>query len=157
MPDKSLKGHQIKVPNKCVKHIKSVVQDFTGPKTTEGYERALNIIKNPVISMELLKKINNFFRNEEEGTSPYNLTGGEYGKKVFSELEKQLRDGKSSGRKTKMNGGMMNTHYSEHEKDGNKNPTKVNVPEPDSVDSMMTLSETIKRMNKLINYENRLD
>ena len=47
---------------------------------------------------------------------------------------------------------MMNTHYDEHEKDGNKNPTKVNVPTPDNVNNMMTLSETIKRMNKLINY-----
>lgn len=152
MPDKSLKGHQIKVPDKCVKHIKIAVQDFNGPKTTEGYERAINIVKSPVISMELLKKINNFFRNEEEGTPSYNLTGGDYGKKVFFELEKQLRDGKASSRKSKMNGGMMNTHYDEHEKDGNKNPTQVSVPRPDSVDSMMTLSETIKRMNKLINY-----
>ena len=147
MPDKALKGHQIKIPTKCVKHIKVAVENFNGPKTTEGYERAINIIKNPVISMELLKKINNFFKNEEEGTNPYNLTGGDYGKKVFFELEKQLRDGKASSRKSK-----MNTHYDEHEKDGNKNPTQVSVPRPDSVDSMMTLSETIKRMNKLINY-----
>jgi len=149
MPDKVLKGHQIKVPDKCVKHIKIAVHDFNGPKTTEGYERALNIIKNPVISMELLKKINNFFRNEEKGTAPYELTGGDYGKKVFNELEKQLRDGKSMGRKAKMNGGMMNTHYDEHEKDGNKNPTSVKVPKVDSVE---TLRETIKRINKLINY-----
>ena len=152
MPDKVLKGHQIKVPDKCVKHIKIAVHDFNGPKTTEGYQRALNIIKNPVISMELLKKINNFFRNEEEGTHPYNLTGGDYGKKTFLELEKQLRDSKSSGRKSKMNSGMMNTHYDEHEKDGNANPTQVSVPTPDNVKNMMTLSETIKRMNKLINY-----
>jgi len=149
MPDKSLKGHRIKIPDKCVKHIKVAVQNFNGPKTTEGYERALNIIKNPVISMELLKKINNFFRNEEEGTHPYNLTGGEYGKKVFHELEKQLRDSKSTGRKSKMDAGMMNTHYDEHEKDGNKNPTSVKVPKVDSVE---TLRETIKRINKLINY-----
>ena len=43
MPDKHLKGHQIKVPKKCVKHIASAVQDFNGPKNTEGYERAINI------------------------------------------------------------------------------------------------------------------
>lgn len=153
MPDKSLKNHQIKVPNKCIKHINTMVQDFNGPKTTEGYERAINIVKNPMISMELLKKINNFFRNEEKDTPSYNLTGGDYGKKVFFELEKQLRDGKASGRKSKMNGGMMNTHYDEHEKDGNKNPTQVNVPRPDNVESMKTLNETIKKINKLINYE----
>ena len=149
MPDKHLKGHQIKVPNKCVKHIKSVVQDFNGPKNTEGYERAINIIKSPVISMELLKKINNFFRNEEEGTPSYNLTGGDYGKKVFYELEKQLRDTASTGRKTKMDSGMMNTHYDEHEKDGNANPTQVSVPQ---VDKANTLRESINKINRLINY-----
>jgi len=149
MPDKHLKGHQIKVPNKCVKHIKIAVQDFNGPKNTEGYERAINIIKSPVISMELLKKINNFFRNEEEGTPSYNLTGGDYGKKVFYELEKQLRDTASTGRKTKMDGGMMNTHYDEHEKDGNANPTQVSVPQ---VDKANTLRESINKINRLINY-----
>ena len=149
MPDKALKGEQIRVPDKCVKHIKVAVENFEGPKTTEGYQRAINIVKNPIISMELLKKINNFFRNEEKGTAPYELTGGDYGKKVFNELEKQLRDGKSMGRKAKMYGGMMNTHYDEHEKDGNKNPTSVKVPKVDSVE---TLRETIKRINKLINY-----
>ena len=58
MPDKHLKGHQIKVPNKCVKHIKLAVQNFNGPKNTEGYERAINIIKNPVINELNIKKIN---------------------------------------------------------------------------------------------------
>ena len=149
MPDKHLKGHQIKVPNKCVKHIKLAVQNFNGPKNTEGYERALNIIKNPVISMELLKKINNFFRNADEESHPYNLTGGDYGKKVFYELEKQLRDTASTGRKTKMDGGMMNTHYDEHEKDGNANPTQVSVPK---VDKANTLRESINKINRLINY-----
>ena len=32
MPDKVLKGHQIKIPTKCVKHIKVAVEDFNGPK-----------------------------------------------------------------------------------------------------------------------------
>jgi len=44
---------------------------------------------------------------------------------------------------------MMNTHYDEHEKDGNVNPMGVNVPEVDNVD---TLTEQIKQINKLINY-----
>jgi len=149
MSDKQLKGHQIKVPSKCVKHIKLGVQDFNGPKNTEGYERAINIIKNPVISMELLKKINNFFRNADEEGYPYKLTGGDYGKKVFYELEKQLRDSKSIGRKSKMDAGMMNTHYDEHEKDGNRNPTQVTIP---TVDKANTLRESIKKINKLINY-----
>lgn len=149
MPDKHLKGHQIRVPDKCVKHIKNSVQNFNGPKTTEGYERALNIIKNPVISMELLKKINNFFRNADKETDAYNLTGGDYGSKVFNELEKQLRDTSSTSRKTKMDGGMMNTHYDEHEKDGNSNPTQVTVPK---VDKVNTLRESIAKINKLINY-----
>ena len=46
---------------------------------------AMNVVPDNVNS--LLKKINNFFRNEEDGTWPYHLTGGEYGKKIFQKME----------------------------------------------------------------------
>ena len=149
MPDKTLYDTTFKVPDKCVDHIKSALNNFNGPKTTEGYERATNIVKNPIISLSLLKKINNFFRNEEEGTPSYNLTGGDYGKKIFHKMENQARRGEVSSRKNKMRGGMMNTHYSDHEKDSNANPMGVSVPE---VDKANTLSEQIKQIKKLINY-----
>ena len=149
MPDKNLYDTTFKVPDKCVEHIKNALSQFHGSKTTEGYERAQNIVKNPEISLALLKKINNFFRNEEEGSPSYNLTGGDYGKKIFHKMEDQTRRSEKSSRKTKERGGMMNTHYDEHEKDGNVNPMGVNVPEVDNVD---TLTEQIKQINKLINY-----
>ena len=149
MPDKSLNGKTFKVSDKVIEKIKLALNAFDGPRTTEGYERANNIVKDPIISLALLKKINHFFRNADEEGYPYKLTGGEYGKKVFYELEKQLRDGKSIGRKSKMDGGMMNTHYDEHEKDGNANPTQVTIP---TVDKANTLRESIKKINKLINY-----
>jgi len=149
MPDKNLHDTTFKVPDKCVAHIKNAVSNFNGPKTTEGYERAQNIVKNPEISLALLKKINNFFRNEEVGSPSYNLTGGDYGKKIFHNMEGQIRQRETSSRKNKMRGGMMNTHYKEHEKDGNKNPTGVNVPQ---IDSTGTLIEQIKQIKKLINY-----
>tara|TARA_Y100000034_G_C6600939_1_gene261411 strand:- start:15 stop:467 length:453 start_codon:yes stop_codon:yes gene_type:complete len=149
MPDKNLYDTTFKVPDKCVDHIKNAVSQFNGPETTEGYERANNIIKNPHISLSLLKKINNFFRNEEEGSQPYNLTGGDYGKKVFQYMEDQTRNSRASSRKNKKRGGMLNTHYKEHEKDGNTNPTGVSVPE---VDKVNTLIEQIKQIKKLINY-----
>jgi hypothetical protein len=139
MPDKALKGHTIKVPDKCVEKIKMSVQNFNGPKTTKGYERAINIIKNPFISMELLKKINNFFRNEEEGTAPYELTGGDYGKKIFNALEKQLRNSKSVGKEIRDESGM-----------DDESPTNVTVPDVDVKSE--DLMESIKRINKLINY-----
>ena len=64
-------------------------------------------------------------------------------------MEGQIRQREASSRKNKMRGGMMNTHYKEHEKDGNKNPTGVNVPQ---IDSTGTLIEQIKQIKKLINY-----
>ena len=100
MPDTNLKGKEFKVPTKCMEKIKLALNDFTGPKTTKGYERAINMVKRPIISLELLKKINNFFRNEEKGTWPYKLTGGDYGKKIF------------------------------HNEKTGSNPTNVNVPDP---------------------------
>jgi hypothetical protein len=149
MPDKNLRGSTFKIPDKCVKHIKNALSTFTGPKTTEGYERALNITKNPHISLELLKKINHFFRNEEKGTPSYNLTGGDYGKKIFQQLEDLTRRSKESSRQNKERGGMMNTYYDEHEKDGNKNPTGVSVPRVDGIEG---LTEEIHQIKKLINY-----
>tara|TARA_Y100000034_G_C6780603_1_gene348881 strand:+ start:29 stop:478 length:450 start_codon:yes stop_codon:yes gene_type:complete len=146
MPDKTLYDTTFKVPTKCVEHIQDALSSFNGEKTTEGYERAKNIVNNPHISLSLLKKINNFFRNEEEGTPSYTLTGGDYGKKIFQKMEDQARQGKASSRKNKMRGGMMNTHYQEHEKDGNVNPMGVSVPE---VDKANTLSEQIKQIKKL--------
>lgn len=149
MPDKNLYDKTFKIPDKCVEYIKNAFTNFNGPKTTEGYERAKNILKTPNISFPLLKKINNFFRNEEEGTAPYNLTGGDYGKKIFQKMEDQIRRGEASSRKNKMRGGMMNTHYKEHEKDQNVNPMDVNVPK---VENTPALSEQIKTIKKLINY-----
>ena len=76
MPEVGLKGRKFTVPSKCIKKMQGAVKKFNGPKTTEGYERAINIIKNPVISLELLKKINNFFRTVEKNTWPYHQTAG---------------------------------------------------------------------------------
>ena len=146
MPDLNLKGRNFTVPQKCVKKIKIALNQFDGPKTTEGYQRAINIVKEPNISLELLKKINNFFRNEEEGTWPYKLTGGDYGKKIFQYIEDQNRRGVAATRKNKMRGGLSNTHYKEHEKT-NFNPTKEDVPDPN-----VDLREEINKINHIINY-----
>jgi hypothetical protein len=147
MPDKNLYGTTFKVPDKCVDNIRNAVSNFNGSETTKGFERAKNIIKNPNISLELLKKINNFFRNEEEGTVPYQLTGGDYGKKIFNNMEQQVRRSKESSRDSKMGGGMENTHLSPHEKNG----LVVNQEEvPDVRD--INLSEQINKIKKLINY-----
>ena len=146
MPDINLKGKEFKVPTKCVEKIKLAINKFNGPKTTKGYERAINIVKKPIISLELLKKINNFFRNEEEGSWPYKLTGGDYGKKIFHKMEDQMRSGEAATKKNKMRGGLTNTHYKEHEKNGS-NPTNVNVPDPN-----VDLREQIDKINQIINY-----
>ena len=126
--------------------MQGAVKKFNGPKTTEGYERAINIIKNPVISLELLKKINNFFRTVEKNTWPYHLTGGEYGKKIFKKLEDQTRSGAAATRKNKMRGGLSNTHYKEHDK-MNLMPTKEEIPNPN-----VDLREQIEKIKHIINY-----
>ena len=56
-------NHKIKlqIPDKCVKHIKNALSTFNGPKTTKGYERALNITKNPNIIV--LKNVMYEFKN----------------------------------------------------------------------------------------------
>ena len=59
MPDVNLENNTFKCPNKLVNRIKSSLDNFNGPETTEGYVRAKNIVDDPIISLALLKKINN--------------------------------------------------------------------------------------------------
>lgn len=146
MPDLTLKHKKFQVPKKCVQVIKRNFDSFDGPKTTEGYNRAKNIIDNPTISFQLLKKINNFFRNVEKDSWPYKLTGGDYGMKVFKRMEDEARRKESSSRKNKMRGQMMNTHKKPHEKSG------IDLTKTDPVPKITKneLIEQIGRINKLI-------
>ena len=148
MPDKSLNGRTFKVSDKVIEKIKLALDAFDGPRTTEGYERANNLIKDPIISLSLLKKINHFFRNADEKSWPYKLTGGDLGKKFFAILEDKVRDGENSSKKAKSRSGLENIYKDEHTKDGFGNPTHVNVPGPPKVGE---LKEEIKRIKKLIN------
>ena len=61
-------------------------------------------------------------------------------------MEDQTRSGASATKKNKMRGGLTNTHYKEHEKNGS-NPTNVNVPDPN-----VDLREQIDKINQIINY-----
>jgi len=148
MPDVSLENKSFKISQKVIEKIKLALNAFDGPRTTEGYERAKNLVNNPIISLALLKKINNFFRNADDKKWPYKLTGGDLGKIFFAHLEEKTRDGEESGRKVKSKV-LPNIYKSEHTKDAhNANPTFVSVPEPDKAKG---LREEVKRINKLIN------
>ena len=147
MPDVSLENKKFKVPDKLVLQMKKNISGFGGPKTTEGYERCTNIIEEPIISLALLKKIVNFFKTADEEDSPYHLTGGELGKKIFTDMLRSSRDSEKTGRKVKMRGGLSNTHKKEHTKDGNANPTKVSLPRVDK-----NLREQIDRIKSILKY-----
>ena len=148
MPDKSLKDKSFKVSDKVIEKIKLALSEFNGDKTTEGYERAKNIVNDPIITLALLKKINHFFRNSDSESWSYKLTGGDLGKKFFSILEDKVRDGANSSKKAKSRSGMENIYKDTHTKDGLGNPTNVNVPSPTNVEE---LKEEVKRIKKLIN------
>tara|TARA_R110002051_G_scaffold119992_1_gene193273 strand:- start:80 stop:529 length:450 start_codon:yes stop_codon:yes gene_type:complete len=148
MPDKSLGGQTFKVSDKVREVIKVAYDSFDGPETTEGYVRAKNILKDPIISLSLLKKINNFFRNADESSWSYRLTGGDKGKKFFAHLEEKTRSGEEANRKTKSQ--VLDNQYRDiHTKDSvTVDTTKVVVPR---VDTGNSLREEINRINKLIN------
>jgi len=148
MPDKSLGDRTFRVSDRVREVIKVAYDSFDGPETTEGYVRAKNILKDPIISLSLLKKINNFFRNVDESSWPYRLTGGDEGKKFFAHLEEKTRSGEESKRKTKSQ--VLDNRYKDtHTKDSvTVDTSKVVVP---SVDTTNSLREEINRINKLIN------
>tara|TARA_R110001592_G_scaffold152414_2_gene379938 strand:+ start:4589 stop:5041 length:453 start_codon:yes stop_codon:yes gene_type:complete len=148
MPDKSLNDRTFKVSDKVIEKIKLALDSFDGSRTTEGYERANNMVKDPIISLSLLKKINHFFRNADEKSWSYKLTGGDLGKKFFSILEDKVRDGENSSKKAKSRSGMENIYKDKHTKTGLGNPTYVNVPGPPKTSE---LKEEVKRIKKLIN------
>ena len=148
MPDKSLEGQTFKVSDKVREIIKVAYDSFDGPETTEGYVRAKNILKDPIISLSLLKKINNFFRTTDELSWSYRLTGGDVGRKFFAHLEEKTRSGEESKRKTKSQ--VLDNQYKDtHTKDSvTVDTSKVIVPRVDITNS---LREEINRINKLIN------
>ena len=148
MPDKSLGDRTFRVSDRVREVIKVAYDSFDGPETTEGYVRAKNILKDPIISLSLLKKINNFFRNVDESSWSYRLTGGDEGKKFFAHLEEKTRSGEESKRKTKSQ--VLDNQYKDaHTKDSvTVDTSKVVVP---SVDTTNSLREEINRINKLIN------
>ena len=148
MPDVNLENTTFTCPDKLVNRIKSSLNNFNGPETTEGYVRAQNIVDDPVISLALLKKINNFFRSNDKSHPGYELTGGDFGKNTFSEMERQTREGEDRGRKAKMRGGLEHTHKKPHERDDNVNATAVHVP---TVDKANRLRESIDEIKRLIN------
>lgn len=148
MPDKSLEGQTFRVSDKVREVIKVAYDSFDGPETTEGYVRAKNILKDPMISLSLLKKINNFFRNVDELSWSYRLTGGDKGKKFFAHLEEKIRSGEEAKRKIKSQ--VLDNQYRDvHTKDSvTVDTSKVVVPRVDTTNS---LREEINRINKLIN------
>ena len=77
MPDIALKNKKFKVPNKCQDYIKKAYTNYSHlPETTEGYVRAQNILKDPIISLALLKKIVNYFKDARDNTPTYHFNWG---------------------------------------------------------------------------------
>jgi hypothetical protein len=153
MPDIALKNKKFKVPNKCQEYIKKAYKTYSNlPDTTEGYVRAQNIIKDPIISLALLKKIVNYFKNAHDNTPTYHLTGGDVGKELFPQLLQHARNSIEGVRRNKKRGEMMNTYKKEGgTKDMNANPTKVIVPSGNV--TVKDLTEHTKRFKNIINYK----
>ena len=153
MPDIALKNKKFKVPNKCQNYIKNAYKTYSNlPDTTEGYVRAKNIIDNPIISLALLKKIVNYFKDARDNTPTYHLTGGNVGKELFPKLLKHARNSIEGVRRNKKRGDMMNTYKKEGgSRDMNVNPTKVTVPTGNI--TVKELTEETKKIKNIINYK----
>ena len=125
MPDIALKNKKFKVPNKCQDYIKKAYKTYSKlPETTEGHVRAKNIIDNPIISLALLKKIVNYFKDARDNTPTYHLTGGDVGRELFPQLLKHARNSIEATKRNKKRGEMMNTYKKEGgSRDMNANPT----------------------------------
>lgn len=83
MANKDLKGHTFIIPDDIINHLKTILNSFNGNENAKGLSRLTNLIENPEMTYEQIKRIKNFFDHAdiEEDFQEYRLNGGDIMKK----------------------------------------------------------------------------
>jgi len=168
MANSSLQGYSWDLPKELCSHLSRIQKAYKGDKDVEGYSRLDNLIKNPKMSYEQLKRIKNFFDGHETSNTDYMddkkqdtqfiLNGGS---KMRYWVNKTLEDARAdikNPKQLKKDTGMMNQFQKDrisHTKGLSKNPTKVDsgkeLTEQKHINKDIYIKKELSMMESLIN------
>ena len=124
-----LKHRVFPLPEGIKKHLKSVLKNYTGDKTVDGYKRLNNILSMNAIKYNEMKRIKNFFDhyNGTDKSTEYTLNGGDEMKlwvdNTLGSATKAIKDDKQA----KKDAGIQNAFIKSHEKDRQNRKGKPTV------------------------------
>lgn len=168
MANSSLQGHTWDLPQELCNHLKRIHRAYKGDKNVEGYGRLDNLIKNPKMSYEQLKRIKNFFDTHQTSNTDYMddkkqdtqfiLNGGSKMRYWVDKTLEEARAGVKNPKELKKDVGMMNQFQKDrlsHTKGLSKNPTKVDgnkeLKEQKQINKDIYIKKEMALMESLIN------
>ena len=120
MANSQLQGNYWDLPEELQQHLKRTMRAYNGKENVEGYQRLRNLISNPKVSYEELKRIKNFFdsqssdtdyMDDRKQTTPFILNGGKKMKYWVNSTLENARDSIEAYKKAKTDTGMVGSHY----------------------------------------------
>ena len=132
--NKDLKGKEYPVPDKLMKHLRSVLANYQGRHDAKYYSHLEGIVQRGRIPYGDMKKIKNFFDNfvgDEKKNVDFLLNGG-LPMKMWVNLSLNGDVERIKGfKQAKKDAGIENAFIKPHEKDRmNSNPGKTTVSKP---------------------------
>ncbi len=128
MANSLLQGKSWDIPEELHSHLRRTMNAYKGDKNVEGYKRLEELIKEPKISYEQLKRVKNFFDNhsnvdymaDKKASTPFILNGGNKMKYWVNKTLEDARGNIQSKKDVQKNAGtaISNTHIKTHEKKG---------------------------------------
>lgn len=117
MANSQLQGRYWDIPEELQNHLKRTMRAYNGKENVEGYQRLRNLISEPKVSYEELKRIKNFFdtqssdtdyMDDKKQTTPFILNGGRKMKSWVEETLGTARANIEGGKKIKTDTAMGN-------------------------------------------------
>ena len=131
MANQKLQGLNWKMPEKLSDHLRRTMNSYKGDKTMDGYKRLQNLIDEPNVSYEGLKRIKNFFdthktanvdyMDDKKQDTEFILNGGSKMRHWVNDTLNRARQGVEAPKKAKHAIGMLNQYQKDdirHTKDG---------------------------------------
>jgi len=167
MANSQLQGRYWDIPEELLNHLKRIMRAYKGKENVEGYQRLRNLISEPKVSYEELKRIKNFFDTQssdtdymdaKKQTTPFILNGGRKMKSWVDETLELSRGNIDGVKKVKTDTAMGN-YYQKDSMSGDVNNLK---PKTDDVkikhSHQKSVSEAIYEisiMENIINIFNK--
>lgn len=126
MPNKDLEGRFFKVPTGLKGYLQAIANDLVKGDGKAGDKRLTDILSKGKLSYEQMNRIKSYFTNYKgDGEDKeYKLNGGKRMETWINSALDIASKAIENVKDVKQEGGMLNTHRKDHERDSTKNPTK---------------------------------